>query len=525
MKKLKIDFRLIILFLVGGVMRALTCLWGWPYRLHPDEKYIVDKTIDMVNRSSWEADVYEWPGHLPIKIDSFLFNRLSWIMYHDIPADTFEDHKIFYYIVARLVTVCFGALMIILAYLVAERLRKGTGIFAGLLVCFYSSFIRNSALATTDIPLATLFLLIIYLAILYSEKSNDNIFKAMCVVVGAAMTTKYPGTLFAMFPAFVIIREGIVKKDYLFILKKAVHAVIIVFLTVMLLAPNLIINFYAVKQHVIGEATYDIEGSVGYGILGNIFYYTENMMSYAGGLFLIFIIAGILYCVRSKNPATKVLLVAILYYVIICNLNLQLERWGTPSYALFLVFASLGVGYLFDIIKEKAADKKYLKYALSFAAFLFAINVVTGGIQRMTGSVVKDNRVRALYYCEENGITEENTRFDGYSPFNLSNPMKIKVALDDNGHLKASKGIKYILTSSGVYDRYYKDEEKYKDTLVRYKAIENEAPLIMEWKEIDNDSYSCILNTYYNITETIRFINGGGSGDTIRIYEAPAYEG
>ena len=174
---------------------------------------------------------------------------------------------------------------------------------------------------------------------------------------------------------------------------------------------------------------------------------------------------------------------------------------------------------------EKAQDKKILRYALSVVVCLFVLNIITGGIQRMTGSVVQDNRVRALYYCMENGITEENTKYDGYSPFNLSNPMKIKVALDDNGHLKASKGIKYILTSIGVYYRFYKDDEKYKDTLVRYKAIENEAELIKEWKETDNDSYSCILNTYYNISETIRFINGGGSGDTIRIYAAPVYEG
>ena len=103
--------------------------------------------------------------------------------------------------------------------------------------------------------------------------------------------------------------------------------------------------------------------------------------------------------------------------------------------------------------------------------------------------------------------------------------MRIKVPLDDEGNLAIKKGSKkrYCILSSETYARYYREpvSDESKKVQVRYEAVKNACNLVAEWKEYNRNSYSSVLNTYYNVDETIRFLQGGPAGTTISIYEVP----
>ncbi len=524
-KKVGKAIYLAIMTLVGFGLRVLECLWGYPYLLHPDEEYIVERTADMVNRSSWEANVFEWPGHLLIKLNSIVFNRICWWRYNDIVADTYEDHRIFYYMAARLMTCLFGAAMIVLAYFIAEKIKEGMGKWAALIFTFYPVFIKHSGYATTDIPLSALFMLTMLISMLYIEKPDDRKFYFICFLVGASMCTKYPGTVFVAFPIYIAFREGILKKDAMFILKKAVQAAITIFLSIMLLAPNLVTNFDQVLIHVAGEADYEIIGAVNYGFAGNILFYLDNMAARAGVVVLFFAAIGIIWCIVNKKPVTKLLVVAFLYMIFISALNLQLERWGMPAFSALLMLAVAGIAAVYEFIRKNESVYKYAKWVLNVVVLLVLVNVITGGARQTLSAVVKENRVRALAYCEENGITDENAYSDGYSPFNMDVFNKIKVPLDDEGHLVIKEGQKkqYYILSAQNFERFFKEpvSEESKQVQVRYNAIWEKCKLVTKWEEFDRNSYLASLNTYYNIDEIIRFIKGGPSGTSIYIYEKP----
>ena len=60
--------------LLGMILRLACCFWAYPAQFHPDEDAIVANTIDMLQRHSWQAYLYSWPGQLPIKLNALLFS-------------------------------------------------------------------------------------------------------------------------------------------------------------------------------------------------------------------------------------------------------------------------------------------------------------------------------------------------------------------------------------------------------------------------------------------------------------------
>jgi hypothetical protein len=460
-----------------------------------------------------------------MKLNSIVFNRACWIRYNDIPADTFEDHKIFYYMLARLLTCLFGALMIVLAYFIVERLRENMGLWAALVVAIYPLFIKHSAYATPDVPLCALMLFTMLMSMIYIDKPSDNLFYFICFLVGCSFSDKYPGIVFVIFPIFIAVRKGILDKKLSFVLWKALQAFIVIFATVLMFMPNFFTNFGYVLGEVLFEAEHDVEGAMNYGFFGNLGFYISSMLSNGGIIFVLLAVLGIVWCVRSKDAKSKLLLLPVIYVAFICSLKLQWERWGMPMYTTCALLSVLGAGQLLDWIKGSLKDKKLFRVALNVAVLIFLLNVATGAARYVTSCLVKENRLKALEYCQENGITEENAKYDGYSPFLMDHAMRIKLGPDENGNItvKESSPIKYAIISSGTYARYYAEpaSEEALKTRERYDAIMNTCKLIAKWEETDNNSYISLLNTYYNITETIDLAKGGDCGTTISIYEIP----
>ena len=523
-KEVKNRMWLAIMVVTGFIMRILSCFWGFPYLLHPDEEYIVERTVEMLGRKSWEADVYEWPGHFLIKIDAVLFWIISKLRYHEMVVDAFENHRILFYYAARSVTCIFGAAMIVLAYLIAERIKEGMGKWASIIFAFYPVFIKHSAYATTDIPLSALFLLMMYLSMRYIEKPSDGLFITICGLVGASMSTKYPGTVFVAFPVYLAFREGILKKDALFIVKKAFQAAVSILLALILLAPNLVTNLNQVVAHVLGEADYEIAGSINYGFWGNVLFYLTNMAQRGGIVLIALAAAGIVWCFIKKSPQIKILIVGFCYMLFICSLNLQLERWGMPVYSIFLMLAMAGVSGITELLKDKAAIWKYGKPVLNILLVLFCVNCVTGGIRQTVANVVKENRVRAMDYCQANGISEENAYFDGYTPFAMDAFFRIKYPVDDDrGIVFTEKSRRYYIISDQTYARFFVEpvSEESKQNQKRYLEIWDKCKLVKEWREYDKNSSISAVNAFYNVVETGKFITGGASGATISIYEKP----
>lgn len=111
-----------IMIVIGGLFRIMSCYWGYPVPLHVDEPTIVEKTIDMLSRHSWNAYVYNRPDQFEIKCNAFLFTVVSWIKYH-VPAHVaFKAHEMTFYLTARLYTALLGTALIPLASMLIGKI-------------------------------------------------------------------------------------------------------------------------------------------------------------------------------------------------------------------------------------------------------------------------------------------------------------------------------------------------------------------------------------------------------------------
>jgi hypothetical protein len=83
--------------------------------------------------------------------------------------------------------------------------------------------------------------------------------------------------------------------------------------------------------------------------------------------------------------------------------------------------------------------------------------------------------VVALNYCRKNGITTKNSTYENYTPFS---PSYYSGTFDYSGK---NNTLKYIILSSGMYDRYYAEPVKYAKQIQVYESIKQNDTLIKEF--------------------------------------------
>lgn len=537
MKKLRPDKRqkivvltLIAFMFLGFGIRIVTCYWGYPYHLHPDEPTIVTNAIDMISRHSWEANVYNRPDHFEIKCCAILFQIVSFLKYHVSADVAFAEHEMAFYLLARGYTAFFGTLMIPLAYLILEKCKKGSGIVGAGLTTLFTIFVSHSALSTPDIVLTFMVMLVAYISILYLENPSVGKVIAMSIVAGLGITIKYTCAICCLWIAFVVILECVRQKDCLKIIKYGMIAILVVLFTCFFMAPNLFTNIRQTLAILKTEARSTHLGADGLGRLGNFKYYFTTFLNAVGWDALPFMILGIVYAIRSKIKANISLGLGLLFWICTSVLALHWERWGMPIYIFYMFVIALGMREALDLINKrlKSSAKKFswkfiVKAVLILWIVVIFVNASVSTISMVIDRLSADTRITALVYCNENGITKENSLYDGYTPFAMNDLETISVSLDDEGKIQLTEeqaGVTYIILSSNMYNRYYAEPERYTLQVEMYDAIREQCELLCQFVP-----YGCKTSQWsvQNIILRMKYIFGNNnvyaSGYTIQIYK------
>ena len=138
---------------------------------------------------------------------------------------------------------------------------------------------------------------------------------------------------------------------------------------------------------------------------------------------------------------------------------------------------------------------------------------------------LKDTRFASYLFTQETGIKEENSLYEGFTPFYPSNLRdgSVRVA---HYTLDKNKDVRYIIVSSGVYARYLDERERYAADSAFYDDVFS-LPLIRKFapKEyFERTSYPFFLNNDFAkgvafLVDYARNKNGLFSGPTIQIYK------
>lgn len=502
------------LILLGAVLRILACYWGYPYQLHPDEGHVVNSVIDMIERHSYEAGVYNRPDHFEIKCCAVLFQVVSYIKYHASADVSFSEHRMAFYLIGRAYTAFFGVLTIGLTYKIVKKIRPQAAILAAALVTFFPIFVQHSAYVTPDVVLAFFVLLIAYLSILYLESPSTKYLTLMCAATGIGITIKYTCAIACMWIAIVVCVDCIRKRKYLNIVKVGIFSVAVVFAVCFFSAPNLFTNISKTIETLPLEARSTHLGADGLGFFGNFKYYLTTFLGAAGYETLICILVGVLFCLRNRNASTLSMGVGLLFWICTSVLPLHWERWGMPIYIFFVALAAIGISYLYDI-----SEKRWIKSIVLVFGLIMLFNSVASGLLVVQSSLTPEARVDAIQFCENNGITKNNTLYDGYSPFCLGGPATINVSFDEQGNINAPSGIQYLIISSGMYDRWYAEPERYAAQISMYENIQNRNQLIYSaGGNYYNHSNIGIINIMHAVKGLASHSDDTIGGYTIKIY-------
>lgn len=529
-KSRRILWILMLVTALGGILRLIYCFRGYPYQLHPDEHTIVNNAVDMLSRHSWEAYVYNRPDQFEIKCNAFLFNIFSWLHYHVPAYEGFELNSGIFYVIARLYTTMFGTAMIPLMYLTVGKILKRDSIskqkvqlFAATMIAFSPLFIEHSAYATPDIVLTFFILLTAYISAEYLETGKRWTIYAIALITGICVTIKYPAAIVCSYIAFIVIYKCIKeKKGFKEIFILGMSSILIILATIFVIAPNLYTDFGNVVSTFITEARPNHIGQDGLGFFGNMRFYfktiLESMGSLSGPLFL----AGCGFLIKNRKSSHFPLLISGIYWVCLSVLSLFWVRWGVPMFLTYIILVSIGLVWIWDLLQKQDKGRYLVTIPVVLMALLITNNLVTG-IKITKWSTVKDARIVAMDYCEENGVTAENSIYEGYTPLAPDagpGAQFIAFQLEEDGIKPQERytAKKYLVISSSFKKRYLNEADHYPEIAAVYQEIDKQYPLIYS---IDSEDYKASPWEIPNILYGFQYIfaKNGPTGLPIYVYD------
>lgn len=527
MKKFKENKTLWILAgitVAGLILRVISCFWGYPHPLHGDEPTTVWGAIEMLSRHSYEATMFYHPDHFQIKCLALLFQIVSYLWF-GIPAyAAYNDHMCGFYVIGRLYTTFFGVLMIPLAYLILEKCKKRSGLLGAALVAFYPIFVTHSAYATPDIVLAFFVMMITYLSILYLEKPTVWKLVWISVCIGISVTVKYTGAISCLWLAGIVIYERIRTKKIWNIFSDGLLCLAVVVAVSFAIGPNLYTDYKTTIEAIFIEATVEHLGADGLNTWGNFKYYVDVIFNALGIEALVFTILGMVYMIRCHTKALINLCLGLIFFVCTSVLALHWERWGVPFYAFIIMFAVLGFYWLLELVSKIKWEKvrKLGNVAVCAVMLLILGNAVLSGIWVARFSSMDDSRKDGKAFCDANYINMENTVYDGYSPLEMNGSTIIPTGLDKNGNLMMPPDkphAQYLIVSSGMYNRFYAEPERYAFMINMYEKIDETCELIYESEVfVARNSKWSAVNMVYKIGDIIES-QGKCTGPVVKIYK------
>jgi len=211
---------LFLILLFGFILRALSINYGLP-----NPGYFSSDEIDSISRAVKIGAGDLTPAHFNkptfYNIIIIVFNLFAFLFYRIIGADTdfkrlFIQNPAFFYIPARLASVCAGTAALYLCYRAGKKLKDArVGLSAAfLLSCCYTT-VRFSHYAKEDALLTLMVLLTFMIAIKLGEGISAKRVLITGLLTGLTAAAKFTGILAIIFPVYYLIKNKNLKPKIL----------------------------------------------------------------------------------------------------------------------------------------------------------------------------------------------------------------------------------------------------------------------------------------------------------------------
>jgi 4-amino-4-deoxy-L-arabinose transferase-like glycosyltransferase len=510
----------------GALVRFIGVNFGLPLTVHADEPIVVGGAIDMLERRSFEPDMFQWPNHTGI-MATYLAYVFITPLWHGVMADQaiFSLEIGYFHLIARSVTAFFGVLGIVVAYFIGRHVNRLAGLFSAAFVAFFSPYVQHAHYATSDAILTTTVLFMVLAGMLYLNRPTVPM--VLLMSLGAALTvmTKYPGLIVTLIIATVVIAAAIRDRRWWKIVGHGALSVVGLLGFLFLLSPVLFTKRSTVTHQLIKESRSEHLGADGLTFPEKLVFYASNYFGATGVIILLLTIAGLVYVIRKRLLIALPLFIGVVFWAALSTLGLHWERWGMPMYVTPLLLGGIGAWAVIDYVHTKYPGRKAVTVPVAVLLGFALLTQVVSSIAVSAGFLRQDVRVIALDDLTERGITADNSSFEGYTPFYPGGYGTVFDQFEEvNGQLvPLDASVQYVVLSSSMYGRFYA-EEQYAEEQEFYGLIDEQFDLIAEYGP-QSPGISLPL-TQFRIMSSLQSIANTAAGATggpqLRVFEIPA---
>lgn len=510
---------LLAIFAVAFIIRYIGLKFGKPLLLHSDEGVILNPVLQMTRERSLNPGSFNRPDQIMIGLNFVFLNLVSFLKTgHDVSV-SYLSNPFFYTWCARMLTAAAGAFIPVVAYKIGKENAIKFALPAALLFAFFPVYVLHSHYVTPDIPV-TLFTLVILLFALRYVRAGQAKYLHLANLFAAVNTAeKYPGLLSFGIVLGAILwvqvaqhsgRPGLILKRTLI---EGLKFFGLYLLCIYILAPNLFIHYGQVLEQLKNEARSTHPGADGLGWWGNLRFYLDNFLGYTNFVVLLLAAVGIVGLFLTRSYTLFFCFYGLAYWVILSKLALHWERWALPMYTFPLLLAAFGLGWLWQVFKTRSWARAALGLVFSLSLGWSLLYSLSLSINHTYTSTI----VAALRYAQASGITPENSVYEGYTPFLPGTPAIIDpAAINSNA--------KYVILSSTMYGRYYREPVRYAQEVAQYEAVRQNATLLREFTRSAPASSTRVLAwlddlRYYIGVRLGRIAPTRAFGPTIQIYQ------
>ena len=469
---------LVVLFLVGLGIRLIGIDYGKPLIVHPDEENVVKSALHFSPSSNFDGVAYNRPAQIQVAMNAIVLRLYSQLRWHESLYDTYYQNEFAIFVAARVVTAILGALIPLAAFFIGKQFKPDFSVAAGLIFCFFPSYVKHSHYVTPDISITLWTLLVTLFAICYAQ-GKGKIFLWLAILFTAVNTAdKYPGILCSLmvFGALIVRFKAEKKNTSQFDTRRFILttflSLIAFFGFLFLVAPTLYLHFDKVVEAILHESNPIHLGAdnLPYHLL--LLQYVKYFVASANKVLIGLVFAGIIGLIYTRQTSGLFFLYGIVYCLLLNIVGKYFERWALPMYVAPLLTASFGAAWLLQIFKSKPIFVWLLR-----AVFLVGLGMLAvDGLSESLYLNLPDTRGVAQAFLDQNGIVEENSYYDGYTPFSPRDfSMTIDFDLDKRGT------VQYAILSSMHYKRYFMNPEVSAKEIEFYTRIRESAQLIKEY--------------------------------------------
>ena len=510
---------LVAIFAISLFVRRIGLKFGFPLLTHHDEGYILQGVLKMTSSRTLDPGTYNRPDQVLYYLNFFFLNLMSFIKYNENVYWAFSEHYLTFYTYSRLLIAVLGSLIPVVAYKIGKEIKPNLALPSAIVFATFPLYIQHSVYITPDIPITLFTLIVIYFSLRFTNTGQQKFLVLATLFSSINTAEKYPGALSLIIvlaaaalqafknndePLNVKIKSGLIN---------FAKIIAIYIVALFIFAPYLFINYKAVINALIFESGSVHLGADNLGWFGNMWFYARSLFANIGILGVVLSFIGLYVVIKTWDIKYAPLSYGFFYWIAMSVLALHWERWSLPMFTAPLFLIAIGIAYLL----EKSWQYKIIKIALAVVIGFFIFQQGTHALYTAIRLKYTDTRVEATPYCETNGITTENTLYEGYTP--LYPTYSRFIFSDFTGGVQ---DYQYIILSSSIFNRFYAEPERYQEEIRIYDEIRDEYVLIKEFQpyptavslidQLENISY--FLKYRFGLTDEVRY-----SGPVLEIYQ------